>query len=318
MARKRHDGVQHMPIDHFFQSLAEKEGSRSIGVILSGVATDGTLGLAAIKAAGGITFAQDVESAKYDGMPHSAIAAGCVDFVFPPEGIARELRRTGLHPYLGKPERPATGDRDENLRRIIALLRNDSGIDFTHYKRSTIERRISRRMVLLKLSTLRQYLKYLHDKRTEIAALCEDILIHVTGFFFASPIRFVRSRKPSFQGSSCNKSPRDPLRVWVAGCSTGEEVYSVAITALEYLRDQKGLGPIQIFATDVSDTALEKARAGIYSESAMSGISRERLRQFFVRCDGGYQDREVGGSAKCVFSRARIYPRILPIRAWIS
>ena len=234
-------------------------------------------------------------------MPHSAVAAGCVDFVLSPEGIARELKRIGLHPYLGMPERPPAGDRDESLRKIIALLRNATGIDFTHYKRSTINRRIARRMVLHKISNLRQYIKHLHENRAELTALYEDILIHVTGFF-REPDTFRALKETILPKIFRNKPPGEPLRVWVAGCSTGEEVYSIAITVLEYLRDQPRPVPIQIFATDVSDTALEKARAGIYSESAMAGISRERMRQFFVRADGGYQITK-SVREMCIFAR---------------
>src|SRR5579864_3943840 len=300
LVRKRQD-PKHMPVDSFFHALAENEGSRAIGVILSGVASDGTLGLTAIKAAGGITFAQDSNSAKYDGMPRSAIAAGCVDFVLSPEGIARELKRIGLHPYLGRPDRPPAGNRDDILGKIIALLRNACGIDFTYYKRSTINRRIARRMVLHKASSLRQYLKQLHESRAEIASLSEDILIHVTGFF-REPDTFRALKETILPRILRNKDSGEPLRIWVAGCSTGEEVYSIAITVLEYLRDQAASVPVQIFATDVSDTALEKARVGIFSESGMSNVSRERMRQFFVRADGGYQIikpvREM-----CIFAR---------------
>jgi len=223
LARKRRD-PKHMPVDAFFHSLAENEGSRAIGVILSGVATDGTLGLAAIKAAGGITFAQDSKSAKYDGMPRSAIAAGCVDFVLPPEGIARELKRVSLHPYLGRPEHLPAGDRrgqrDEELLKIFALLRHATDVDFTNYKRSTINRRIARRMVLHKISSLRQYLKYLHENRLELTALREDLLIHVTSFF-REPDTFRALKETILPRIFRNKAPGEPLRVWVAGCSTG-------------------------------------------------------------------------------------------------
>jgi two-component system CheB/CheR fusion protein len=305
VVRKKQNGVHHMPIDHFFQSLAENEGTRSIGVILSGAATDGTLGLNAIKAAGGITFAQDAQSAKYDGMPNSAIAAGCVDFVFPPEGIARELKRISLHPYLdprkASTERPPSAEHDDTIRPIITLLKNSSGIDFTHYKRSTVVRRISRRMVLHKFSTLRPYVKFLRENRAELTALCEDILIHVTGFF-REPDTFRALKESVLPKILRNRTSREPVRIWIAGCSTGEEAYSVAITLFEYMRDQTRSAPIQIFATDVSETALEKARAGTYTESAVTGLSRERLRRFFVRCDGGYQIvksiREM-----CIFAR---------------
>jgi two-component system CheB/CheR fusion protein len=304
LARRRQD-PRHMPVDAFFQSLAENEGSRAIGVILSGVASDGTLGLAAIKAAGGITFAQDSRSAKYDGMPRSAIAAGCVDFVLPPEGIAREIKRISLHPYLGAPDHSAAGgrrgERDEDLLKMFTLLRNATEVDFTNYKRSTINRRIARRMVLHKISSLRQYLKYLHENRTEITALCEDLLIHVTSFF-REPDAFRALKETVLPRIFRSKTRGEPLRVWVAGCSTGEEVYSIAITVLEYLQQHKSSVPIQIFGTDVSEAVIEQARAGIYSESAVSAISRARIRQFFRRADGGYQIikrvREM-----CIFAR---------------
>ena len=302
LARKR-QAPRHMPVDSFFHSLAENEGTRAIGVILSGVASDGTLGLAAIKAAGGITFAQDSKSAKYDGMPRSAIAAGCVDFVLPPEGIAKEIRRISLHPYLGAPDHSAAGagQRGEDLLRVFALLRNATEVDFTHYKRSTIHRRIARRMVLHKISSLRQYLKYLHENRTEIMALCEDLLIHVTSFF-REPDAFRALKETVLPRIFRNKAKGEPLRVWVAGCSTGEEVYSIAITVLEYLQQHKSSVPIQIFGTDVSEAVLETARAGIYFESAMSAVSAARTREFFVRADGGYQIikrvREM-----CIFAR---------------
>jgi len=307
-ARRNQDG-KHMPVDAFFHSLAENEGSRAIGVILSGVATDGTLGLAAIKAAGGITFAQDGKSAKYDGMPRSAIVAGCVDFVASPQGIARELKRIGLHPYLGVPEHPPAGEKptqqDEGLRRIFALLRNATGIDFTNYKRSTINRRIARRMVLHKISGLRPYIRHLEENRSELTALFEDILIHVTGFF-REPDTFRALKETVLPRLFRSRAPGEPLRVWVAGCSTGEEVYSVAIAVLEFLKDQTSdqarSVPIQIFATDVSDSALEKARAGIYSESAVSGLSRERIRRFFIRADGGYQITKAVREM-CIFAR---------------
>ena len=289
-----------MPVDYFLQSLAATQGSRAIGVILSGVANDGTLGLAAIKAAGGITFAQD-ETAEYDGMPRSAIASGCVDFVFSPEGIARELKKISLHRYLDKPEQPSSGNGGEVLRKTIALLRTACGIDFTHYKRSTIDRRIARRMLLHKISTPRQYLKHLYGNRAEVTALCDDILIHVTEFF-RDPDAFRALKKTVLPKLFRNKERPEPLRIWVAGCSTGEEAYSVAITVAEYLSEAQKAAQVQIFATDVSDTALEKARAGIYSESMMSGISPARMRRFFVRCDGGYQIAKTVREM-CIFAR---------------
>ena len=179
--------AKHLPVDYFLASLAGDRGNRAVGVILSGTASDGTLGLKAIKAEGGITFAQDSKSAKYDGMPRSAIAAGCVDLVLAPEAIALELSRIGQHPYLRMPpSAPAaepTAEGDDDLRKLFLALQKATGVNFTYYKYSTIRRRIARRMFLHKLESLQQYLQFLHVNRAEPSALCEDILIHVTGFF---------------------------------------------------------------------------------------------------------------------------------------
>ena len=171
-----------MPIDRFFRSLAEDQGSKAIGVILSGTASDGTLGLKAIKAEGGITFAQDERTAKYDGMPRSAIMAGCVDFILPPEGIARELVRLCQHPYVAPPRsgEDAASECDPQFTQIFNMLRNTTGVDFVYYKHATIRRRILRRMALHKLDRVEQYLEYLRQQPNELNALFHDIWINVT------------------------------------------------------------------------------------------------------------------------------------------
>ena len=287
----RVDGASvQMPIDYFLRSLAENESNRAIGVILSGAASDGTLGLKAIKGEGGITFAQDEKSAKYDSMPRSAVAAGCVDFVLSPEGIAMELARIGKHPYLGggvPPSEALPEPADDDLRKIFLLLRNATGIDFTFYKYNTIKRRIARRMVLLKLLETAQYLKYLRENRVELNSLYEDILIHVTSFF-REPETFKELQEIVFPKILQGKPPGETIRIWVPGCSTGEEPYSIAMALLEVIGDRTP-PPIQIFGTDISETALDKARAGIYPQSNLSDVSEERVRRFFARCDGGYQ-----------------------------
>ena len=297
--------AKHLPIDYFLTSLAEDRGNRAIGVILSGTASDGTMGLKAIKTEGGITFAQDIKSAKYDGMPRSAIAAGCVDFVLPPEGIASELARIGRHPYLGieppaQAEEPAD-DGDDDLHKIFLVLQKATGVNFTYYKYSTIKRRIARRMLLHKLESLKQYLQFLHENRAEPAALCEDILIHVTGFF-REPEAFQALAERIFPKILDSKPPGESIRVWVPGCSTGEETYSIAMVLLECLGDRVSSVPIQIFGTDISAVSIEKARAGVYSESSLGEVSPERLRRFFVKVEGGFQIvkslREM-----CVFAR---------------
>ena len=297
--------VKHLPIDYFLTSLAADRGNRAIGVILSGTASDGTMGLKAIKSEGGITFAQDIKSAKFDGMPRSAIAAGCVDFVLPPEGIASELARIGRHPYLrvepaAHAEEPPDA-RDDDLHKIFIVLQRATGVNFTYYKYSTIKRRIARRMLLHKLESLKQYLRFLHDNPAEPAALCEDILIHVTGFF-REPEAFQALADRVFPKILDSKPPGESIRVWVPGCSTGEETYSIAMVLLECLGDRVSSVPIQIFGTDISAVSIEKARTGVYSESSLGEVSRERLRRFFVKVASGFQIvkslREM-----CIFAR---------------
>ena len=293
--------ARHLPIDYFLSSLAEDRGNGAIGVILSGTASDGTMGLRAIKTEGGITFAQDMKSAKYDGMPRSAIAAGCVDFVLPPEGIASELARIGRHPYLGiEPPAQAEGGDDE-LHKIFTVLERATGVNFAYYRYSTIKRRIARRMLLHKLESLKQYLQFLHDDPAEPAALCEDILIHVTSFF-REPEAFQALAERVFARILDNRPPGESIRVWVPGCSTGEEAYSIAMVLLECLGDRFGSMPIQIFGTDISPVSIEKARAGVYAESSLGEVSAERLRRFFVKVAGGFQ---IAKSLRemCVFAR---------------
>ena len=281
-----------MPIDSFFRSLADTHQSRSIGVILSGTASDGTLGLQAIKALGGVTFAQDEQSAKYSAMPRSAIAAGNVDFVLPPEAIARELKRIATHVrVLGPDERPEAEERitpDATLNKIFFLLRNFSRVDFSFYKPGTIKRRITRRMFLRKIDKLEAYLQYLRRHRDEVEALFNDVLINVTSFF-REPDSFEALKTVAFPAIMAQKGPNLPIRIWVPGCSTGEEVYSIAIILLESLGEKAPNTQIQIFATDLSEGIISKARAGIYPESVAMDISSERLRRFFLKVEDGYQ-----------------------------
>jgi len=303
---------QHMPIDHFLRSLAENCGNRAIAVILSGTASDGTEGSRAIKAAGGITFAQDEKSAKYSGMPHSAVAAGCVDFVLPPATIANELARLGQHPYLVTEAHADLGaDSADHMESILKLLRDTTAVDFANYRQSTLRRRIKRRMILRKIETLKDYVRYLRSTPGEAEELYQDILIHVTGFFRDAGA-FEALRKHVFPYLFLEKR-KDTIRVWVPGCSTGEEVYSLAMSLLEYvwLNTQKtarfipGSVPFQIFATDISDISLERARSGLYSEAAIAGISPERLKRFFIPLDGGYQ---INKSVRemCIFAKQNV------------
>jgi len=304
---------QHMPIDSFFRSLAKEVGQRSIGIVLSGTASDGTEGCRAIKAAGGLTFAQDEESAKYDSMPRSAIHAGCIDFILTPKDIARELGGIGQHPYVARALSPKkdefSGMMGGELDALFGLLRESTGVDFTNYKHTTLQRRIRRRMTLHKIEKLKDYLRFIGKKPIELEELYRDLLINVTGFF-REPEAFLALRKQVYPDLFEGRKPDTPIRVWVAGCATGEEAYSIAITLLEYLwahtrNISQAAMPIQIFATDISDTALDRARSGLYTKAAVSGISPERLKRFFVRQDDGFQ---VNKSVRdmCIFARQNL------------
>jgi two-component system CheB/CheR fusion protein len=292
----------HLPVDSFFISLAEYRKNNAIGVILSGTASDGTLGLKAIKAADGITFAQDEQSAKYDGMPRSAIAAGVVDFILPPEEIAKQIASIGKHPLvkLRKAESELIPEGDTNLHTIFSIIRKTTGVDFTHYKPTTIMRRISRRMLLQKSHTLELYARFLKSNPKEVNALYEDILINVTSFF-RDPETFEILKREIFP-NLLKKSSEKVIRVWVPGCSTGEEAYSLAITLMESLGEKSAGMQIQIFATDISENAINKARTGIYPADITENISPDRLRRFFTKNDQGYQINK-GIRDLCIFAK---------------
>jgi len=282
----------HMSIDHFMRSLAAEQGNRAIGVILSGSGTDGTLGMAEIQAQGGMTFAQDESSAKYDGMPRSAIAAGCVDYVLPPKGIALELARIARHPYVSRPSASDSSDlaiRDNaGLSTIFQLLRRSAGVDFSHYRQTTILRRIHRRMVVHKIEKLDDYVRYAQTNPAEIKALYQDVLINVTSFF-RNPRVFDALKSDIFPQMFKGHPPQAAIRVWTPGCASGEETYSIAITLLEYLGDKATQTAVQFFGTDVSETSIGKARAGLYPENIRADVSAERLRRFFTKVEGGYR-----------------------------
>jgi two-component system CheB/CheR fusion protein len=316
--RRRVKG-RYMVIDGFFKSLANL-GEEAIAVILSGNNEDGTAGLGAIKAAGGVTFAQDLASAEFPTMPMIAIASGYVDFVLSPEEIAAELVNistgseseasisTAITVYEPDEQSALVFTRSlasrEALPIIFRLLQNAMGIDFSHYKQGTIRRRILRRMGLLKLQTIEDYAVHLQEHPIEVERLYNDILISVTSFF-RDPDSFIALQQLVFPVISQNKSLDLPIRIWVAGCATGEEVYSIAISLLEFLDDRPVKPAIQIFATDISEGAIEKARLGIYHQSLLVDVSPDRLRRFFTPVEGGYQ---IGKSVRelCVFARQNL------------
>lgn len=286
------DGVR-LPIDAFFRSLAESCHHRAIGVILSGTGSDGALGLEMIKDEGGFTFAQDTQSAKFEGMPHSAFATGSVDFVLPPEGIAQELVRISKYPYAKRVEEVAkAGDaapvRDP-LRSVLALLHKASGVDFSQYRSSTIQRRVFRRMAIHKIVDVEKYRHFLEEAPIEVEILCEEMIPRVTRFF-RDPEAFLALKTEVFPTIPASRpGGGKPYRVWVPGCASGEEVYAIAISLLEYCDEKKISFPIQIFGTDLSAIAIQKARQGVYPERISEDVSPERLRQYFVKKEGEYQ-----------------------------
>ncbi len=296
------DRARHLPIDYFLSSLAGDQHSRAIGVILSGTASDGTIGLKEIKMKGGITFAQD-DSAKFNGMPRSAIAANVVDFVLSPEKIAVELGRIAQHPHfsIGTLNKADAVD-EASLMNILALLREKKGVDFAHYKRPTMRRRLSRRLALLHKDSTEDYLALLQHDNAEVEALLDDLLINVTGFFRDTETFEILTRK-MMPGLLEGRKPDTPIRVWVPGCSSGEEVYSIAICLIEHLERVKQSYPIQIFGTDLSDRAIESARSGKYSAAISATISPTRLNRFFIRLETGFY--QIAGFIRdlCVFSR---------------
>ncbi|HEV8434831.1 MAG TPA: chemotaxis protein CheB [Thermoanaerobaculia bacterium] len=274
--------VPHRPLDCFFESLARDRESGAIGVVLSGNDTDGARGLTAIRDAGGITFAQSPESAKFDAMPRAAAVAA--DFVLPPAGIAERLAtiaRRDSSP-IAEPSEAA------ELERIHELLRAHHPVDFSHFKRASVERRILRRALLGNHENLASYAGALEKDGAAVETLYQDLLIGVTAFF-REPARFEAFKSIAFPAITENRGPGDTVRVWVAGCSTGEEVYSLAITLLEFLDGRDDAPRVVLYGTDINEKSLQKARTAFYSARAVSGVSPERLARFFTTAPGGYK-----------------------------
>jgi two-component system CheB/CheR fusion protein len=305
----RRAGEHAMPIDVFLRSLAEAHGPDAIAVILSGTASDGTLGISAIKSEGGITFAQEPKTAKYDGMPVSAMATGCVDFVLPPAGIATELDKIRRHPYLARgPEadiETLPPEQDDDLTQLFRILKQETKVDFSEYKPATINRRILRRMALKKFDTVHEYTAYVREHRLEALALYQDILINVTSFF-RNPEAFEALKKVVYPRLIKKRPPHDPIRIWVPGCSTGEEAYSHAISLIEYLADERIELPLQVFGTDLNEAAVQKARAGVFKESIAVDVSPTRLRRFFNKVEEGFQITKSVRDV-CVFAPQNVF-----------
>ena len=293
-----------LTIDFFFTSLAEVHKEFAVGVVLSGTGSDGTIGLKAIKENGGISIAQDTASAAYDSMPQSAVNAGVVDFILAPEDIPAQLLQivsTYKSGHVFKTEEEQLPKNDEDvLKQILLLLRLRTGVDFTYYKQPTFRRRIARRIAISKKKDLADYLKFLRTDTAEQDALFQDVLIPVTSFFRDAKT-FDTLCKTVFPVLLKNKSSDKPIRIWIAGCSTGEEAYSIAICLHEFLgslthAEGDFLNPllggsvaIQIFASDISEKSIKKARTGVYSKADVEKFSTTQLKNYFLKNNGGYE-----------------------------
>ena len=287
-------GTLNHPIDIFFNSLAKEKHEHAISVVLSGTGSDGTKGVKSVKEYGGLVIAQEPETAKFDGMPKSVIQTGLADFILSPEEIADEILNfstTNLLLRNPRNESPAEDEailsEDDTLAHIYTILKNASGIDFTYYKRSTILRRIERRMLVTHSSTLAEFARLLGDSNDEVNILIREILIGVTNFFRDAPF-FEKIKYNAIYKIVERTNETDPIRVWSAGCSTGEEAYSIAILFQEVLDELQVKRDIKIFATDVDRRAIEQASKGIYSENIIDDVTPDRLSHFFIKQNDQY------------------------------
>lgn len=295
-------------IDRFFNSLAADQKNHAIGVVLSGADADGALGLKAIKGEGGIALVQSPDSAMHEDMPRNSIASDHVDLVIPPAEIALELGRLARQfdrPEVRSLEEGAISPDDEqSYQKILQILCGFSGLDLRQYKPETIRRRIARRMLLLRMDQLSHYLRFLQVRPDELRTLQEDVLINVTRFF-RDPQFWESVRSNVLPVVLQDRPPERPIRIWCAGCSTGEEAYSLAILTLEYLA-QHGLdSPVQVFGTDASEQSIETARVAVYPEPLLADVSPERLRRYFVKTDRGYQVSKRVRDV-CIFARQNL------------
>ncbi len=283
-------GLLRLPIDHFFRSLAEDQKERAIGIVLSGTGTDGTLGLKAIKGAAGMTMAQEPNSAKYGGMPASAIATGVVDYILPVERLPQQLVAYNNGPYLASAASDLADDAglSEPLQKIIVLLRAHTGNDFSLYKVNTIRRRIERRINVHQLPGPQQYLRLLQENPHELDLLFNELLIGVTSFF-RDPEAFTALAKLALPKLLTDRPEDSPVRVWVAGCASGEEAYSLAMLLQESMDHLKQHYPVQIFGTDLDNAAIEAARTGLYPEGIARDVRPQRLARFFLKEEISYR-----------------------------
>ncbi|SDY64245.1 two-component system, chemotaxis family, CheB/CheR fusion protein [Tindallia californiensis] len=281
--------TNNLPIDVFFRSLAADQGKKAVAVVLSGTGSDGTLGIRSIKEAGGMIMVQDEKSAKFDGMPRSSISTGLVDYILTPEKMAEELLNYIRHPFIQK-SKSLEENMPENidtLAKINLILRNYSGIDFSYYKENTITRRLERRVSINRCQTLEEYLQLLVESDKEKDILYRELLIGVTGFFRDAEA-FQCLRKDVIR----KLTKEDTLRIWSAGCSTGEEVYTLAMLCLEERQHTNPNCDVKIFATDIDRHSLDVASQGFYPDSLLSDVHPELLAKYFTKVENGYQVNE--------------------------
>jgi two-component system CheB/CheR fusion protein len=278
---------QRMVIDAFLRSLAEDQGEKAIGIILSGTGTDGTLGLRAIQGAGGITLVQEPSTAKYDGMPVSAIHAGYATYTLPVEKMPEQLLNIKRNLFVVREAQP-TPSAENGTSRILMQLRSGTGHDFSLYKKSTIGRRIERRMSQHNIEDTGLYARYLKEHPPEVQLLFKELLINVTSFF-RDPEAFVAMKTDILPLLLKDKPENYVFRAWVAGCATGEEAYSIAILLRELMDETHLDFKTQIYSTDLDDDAIAVARAGVYPPNIAQDVTPERLRRFFIKEDAGYR-----------------------------
>jgi two-component system, chemotaxis family, CheB/CheR fusion protein len=280
---------QRLPIDFFFRSLAQDQHERAICIVLSGSGSDGTLGLRAIKGEGGIVIVQTPESTEYDSMPRSAIATCLADYILPPADMPAQLLAYTAHAFERTYQSvlPPSPKNESELKKIFILVRAQTGHDFSQYKQNTITRRVERRMAIQQIGHIDEYVRYLQQNTAEVKNLFRDLLIGVTSFF-RDPEAFAALEKQAIPSLFAGKPMDSLIRVWVPGCSTGEEAYSIAILLLEQMEELKQHFQLQVFATDIDIRAIDAARSGIYPASIAADISPARLKRFFTKePDGG-------------------------------
>lgn len=293
LSESDHSRGINLPIDVFLRSLADDQADKAIGIILSGTGSDGVRGIRAIKEAGGMVMAQSEESARFDGMPRAAISTGLADFILPPDEMPAKLLSFIRHPYAPKTDRPQTLLSDEDgLTRIFALLRERTRVDFTFYKPSTVVRRIERRMTVNQIHDLRDYVKFMESYSDEVMALYRELLIGVTSFFRDREV--FDELEAQYLPRLFERVERREVRFWVAGCSTGEEAYSLAMLSRDVLEGMGKRLDVKVFATDLDRDAILRASSGIYPESIAADLSQKFLARYFHRRDDHYQiDRSI-------------------------